>query len=39
MIQNESMKINLKAMEFDKYGQSEAKSPLQKLLDEGDCVS
>jgi RNase adaptor protein for sRNA GlmZ degradation len=39
LIQNESMKINLKAMEFDKYGQVEVRSPLQKLLDEGDCVS
>lgn len=41
LIQNESMKINLKALEFEKYSQkSEPKgSPLQKLLEENECLS
>lgn len=34
------MKINLKAMEFEKYSsKNDSRSPFQKLLDENECVS
>ena len=37
-IQNESMSINLKALEFEKY-KEENRSPLQKLLEEDNAIS
>jgi hypothetical protein len=40
MIQNESMQINLKALEFEKYNKTkDHRSPLQELLEENECVS
>lgn len=39
LIQNESMKINLKALEFEKYSVKSCESPLQRVLDENECIS
>lgn len=33
------MRITLKAQEFEKYKVDSSSNPLQKLLEEGDCLS